>query len=375
MMKKILLLIIVATTALSCSLCAKTGKRWSAEKATRWYANQGWIVGCNYVTATAINQIEMWQEETFDPQTIDRELGLAEGLGFNTIRVFLSHLVYLDNPQTFKKRFDHFLQLCEKHHIRVEVTFWTNGGKCQHPKLGKQPESQYGVHNSQWCMVPGTEWVNDPSKWHLLKRMVQDMLRTYKEDKRILMWCLYNEPENHRRGVTDSVPLLAATFQWAREVNPSQPLTSPIWSWVGNNITSLPEVSFVLENSDIITFHAYDTPSSLERYIKQLLPYKRPMVCTEFLARQMGSTFEGSYPIFKKYHIGALSFGLTAGKCNFHFYWNKEDEHGNSIPWTEEPQTWFHDIFRPNGTPWSEAEVEFIRQATKDANQSNKIIR
>ena len=367
-MRKVVYIVSLIFVLVALPLSArKGGERWSREKAEEWYAGQGWIVGCNYVTSTAINQIEMWQESTFDPQTIDRELGYAEGLGFNTIRVFLSHLVYLDDPKGFKSRFSRFLDICESHDIRVIVSFWTNGGKCLEPHLGTQPESVPGVHNSGWCMVPGAEWVNDPSKWPELEKMVKDILHSYRKDSRVLMWCLYNEPEHHRRGVTDSVPLLEATFRWAREVNPSQPLTAPLWSWVGNNITSLPEVSFMLENSDVITFHAYDTPASLERYIKQLLPYRRPMVCTEFLARgKMDSTFEGSYPIFRKYNVGAVNFGLVAGKCNFHYDWNKVDADGNSIPWTEEPEIWFHDIFRPDGTPWSETEVEYIRNFIKD---------
>ena len=364
------LTIIAILNILSLSLLSKNNDKWSLEKANAWFAEQGWIVGCNYVPSTAINQIEMWQESTFDPQTIDRELAMAEYLGFNTVRVFLSHLVYFDNAKGFKTRFSTFLDICESHHIKVIVSFWTNGGKCFNPKLGPQPASQPGVHNSQWCQVPGPEWVNNPERWPLLKKMVKDILKTYKNDNRILMWCLYNEPEHHRNGITSSVPLLQATFGWAREVNPSQPLTAPLWSWIGNTITSMPEVSFILENSDIISFHAYDTPSSLERYIKQLLPYNRPMVCTEFLARQNGSTFEGSYPIFKKYNVGAINFGLTSGKCNFHYLWNKTDEQGNSIPWTEEPEVWFHDIFRPDGTPWSETEVEYIRKET-GALQSN----
>lgn len=363
-MKKFLKIFITALLPLLSAgvLSSCGGERWSKEKAIEWYDRHDWIVGCNYVPSTAENQIEMWQESTFDPQTIERELACAESLGFNTVRVFLSHLVYLDNPKGFKQRFNDFLDICESHGMKVIVSFWTNGGRCANPQLGIQPDPIEGVHNSQWCMTPGAEWVNDPSKWPALRKMVKDILRSYSKDSRVLMWCLYNEPEHHRNGVTDSTPLLEATFRWAREVNPSQPLTSPLWSWIGNNITSMPEVSFVLENSDIISFHAYDSPASLERYIKQLLPYKRPMVCTEFLARgEMNSTFEGSYPVFRKYDVGAISFGLVAGKCNFHYPWNKTDADGNPIPWDGEPGIWFHDIFHPDLTPWNGNEVEYIR--------------
>ena len=349
--------------SLCCVSLACPGQRWSAEKANEWAADKGWIVGCDYVTSNAINQIEMWQAETFSPELIDRELGYAESIGFNTVRVFFSHLVYFDDPSGFKKRFSQFLDICEKHHIRALPTFWTNGGKCKEPKLGPQPPSRKGVHNSEWCMVPGAEWVNDTSTWPKLEKMVKDILRTYKNDKRVLMWCLYNEPENHRRGVSSSLPLLSATFKWAREINPSQPLTAPIWRPIGERGTALPEVSFMLENSDVITFHCYKTPEVTENFIKTLLPYGRPLVCTEYMARTLGSTFEGCMPIFKKYNVGAINFGLVTGKLNCHYHWNKTKD-GVEIPWETEPEVWFHDIFREDGTPFSKAEIAFIKSQT-----------
>ena len=144
------LLLITALLAVSANIfAAKPGERWSVEKAQAWAADKGWIVGCDYVTATAINQIEMWQAESFDPETIDKELALAEGLGFNTVRVFFSNLVYTDDPKGFKQRFSLFLDLCQKHGIRALPTFWTNGGKCIDPKLGKQPDAIKGSNSSE----------------------------------------------------------------------------------------------------------------------------------------------------------------------------------------------------------------------------------
>lgn len=358
MIKKLLIII-----ALFINISVFAAERWSVEKAQAWAADKGWIVGCDYVTATAINQIEMWQAESFDPETMDKELGIAQGLGFNTVRVFFSNLVYSDDPKGFKQRFSLFLDLCEKHSIKVIPTFWTNGGKNFSPKLGKQPEAIKGNHNSQWIQTPGAAIVNDPKQWGELEKMVKDVIRTYRKDSRILMWCLYNEPENLRKGITTSIPLMTATFEWARSCKPTQPLTAPLWEEVGSSKTSLPEVTFMLENSDVISFHCYHGPEILEKFIKTLLPYNRPIVCTEYMRRPQ-STFEKSMPIFKKYNVGAINFGLTAGKCNFNYPWNKVDKDGNSIPWTEEPKVWFHDIYRLDGTPYSETEVQFIREMT-----------
>lgn len=340
-----------------CAAQGNDGGRWSEEKANLWLADKGWIVGCDYVCATAINQIEMWQKETFDPQTMETELTRAEGLGFNTVRVFLSNLVYTTDPEGFKRRFNEFLSICERHHLTAIVTFWTNGGKCKDPKLGPQPESIQGVHNSQWCMVPGTDVVNDPAKWGELEIMVKDILRTYKNDERILMWCLYNEPQNTQRGVKLTLPLMKETFKWAREINPSQPLTSPIWEIPSDITPQMPTVTYVWENSDVISFHCYKSPEVLEKFIKLLLPYNRPIICTEYMGRPV-STFEGTMPILKKYNVGAINFGLTAGKCNFHLQWS-------SKAGDPEPEVWFHDIFRLDGTPYSEKEVEFIRSMTR----------
>ncbi len=361
---------IILGVAFLCACCnseQSVNERWSAEKANEWAEDKGWIVGCDFVVSSAINQIEMWQAESFDPEAIDRELGYAESLGFNTVRIFFSSMVYKDDPNGLKDRFAQVLDICEKHNIRTIPTFWTNGGKNFTPYLGKQPEPIKGVHNSQWIQDPGFAIVNDPNRWGDIEKMMKDIITTFREDQRVLMWCLYNEPENLRHGtpqaVHSSVPLLKASFAWARSCKPTQPLTAPIWKPVGWKQTSMPEVTFVLENSDVLSFHSYEKPEHLEQLIQQLLPYGRPIVCTEYMRRPQ-STFEGSMPVFKKYNVGAISWGLCAGKLNCNYPWNEVDANGNSIPWEEEPEVWFHDIFRTDGTTYSEAEVDFIRTMT-----------
>ncbi len=70
---------------------ASAQSKWSANKAKEWYAKQGWLKGSNFQPSTAINQLEMFQAETFDTAAINRELGWAQGLGFNVMRVYLHH--------------------------------------------------------------------------------------------------------------------------------------------------------------------------------------------------------------------------------------------------------------------------------------------
>lgn len=334
-----------------------SGERWSAEKANRWYRGQPWPVGCNYVPSNAINQIETWQAESFDPNLIDRELGWAEGLGFNTVRVFLHDLVWEADPAGFKKRFGEFLDICRKHHLRVIVTFFTNGcyGFAGEARLGKQPDPVPGVHNSGWVQTPGAARVNDPATWGRLERYVKDVIGTYARDDRILAWCLYNEPENTAKGAK-SLPLLRKVFAWARSVDPSQPLTAPIWGLPAGGNTSLDIVCFLGENCDVMSFHSYSGPKDVERFIKLLKAFDRPVLCTEYMARPH-STFQAILPILKRERVGAINFGLVAGKGNFYYPWGSKKG-------SPEPKVWHHDILRLDGTPYDANEVALIRRLT-----------
>lgn len=330
------------------------GHRWSKERAAQWYKRQSWPVGCNYIPSSAINQIETWQAESFDPKTIDRELGWAEEIGFNTVRIFLHDLVWEADPAAFKKRLGGFLDICQKHHIRVIVTFFTNGcyGYEGEPHLGKQPDPTPGVHNSGWVQSPGAVIVNDPSKWKRLETYVKDVVGAFAQDERILMWSLYNEPQSTKKGAK-SLPLLRKVFEWARSLNPSQPLTAPISLFPNSRSTTLDIVGFLEENCDVMTFHCYGGPNEVAAFIKLLKTFDRPIVCTEYMGRPK-STFQAILPILKAEHVGAISFGLVAGKMNTCFPWGSKAR-------TPEPKVWFHDVFRRDGTPFDPQETALIK--------------
>jgi len=300
----------------------------------------------------------MWQEESFDPKTIDRELGWAEALGFNTARVFLRDLVWEADPAGLKRRLGAFLDICQRRHMRAIVTFFTNGcyGFAGEPRLGKQPDPVPGVHNSGWVQSPGAADVNDPAKWGRLERYVRDVMGAFGRDERVLMWCLYNEPENPTKGAR-SLPLLRKVFEWARAEDPAQPLTAPIWGLPAGPRTSLDIVCFLGENCDVMTFHSYGKPKDVEAFIKLLRSFERPIVCTEYMARPKGSTFEAILPLLKRERVGAISFGLVVGKGNFIYPWGSQKD-------APEPKVWFHDILRPDGTPHDPREVELIKRLT-----------
>ncbi len=322
--------------------------KWSQERAEAWYAEHDWLTGANFNPSTAINQLEMWQEATFDPETIDRELGYAEGIGFNTMRVYLHSLAYQADPGGFKQRMDTYLGLADKHGIQTMfVIFDDVWGKS--PQLGPQPAPVSGTHNSGWVQDPGDPASRDEKNFPALERYVKDVLTTFADDPRVLMWDLYNEPGNTDK-LTSSLPLLTQVFQWAREVNPSQPLTVGLWAWDFQELNA-----FQAQNSDILTYHQYEGPREHQLIINLLSTHGRPMICTEYMARTNNSRFSNILPLLKQENIGAINWGLVAGKSNTIYAWNTPIADGS------EPNEWFHDIFRKDGTPYRKDETDLIR--------------
>ena len=321
---------------------------WSSEKANKWYVSHRWINGANFIPSSAINQLEMWQADTFDPTTIDRELGYAEGIGFNTMRVFLHSVAWRTDHKGFKQRVDQYLAIADKHHIQTIFVFFDD---CWNPdpKPGKQPDPKPGVHNSGWVKDPGLS-LTTPAEYSVLKTYVYDMLNTFKHDKRILLWDLYNEPNNSNKNYK-SITLLTKVFAWAHAVRPDQPVSAGLWNW---DLRSLCE--FQLKNSDIITYHNYDYTDLHIQVIKLLKLYNRPLICTEYMARPRNSTFQMVMPVLKKENVGAINWGLVSGKTNTIYAWD------TPVPGGEEPQLWFHDIFRKDGTAYKTEEVDLIKK-------------
>lgn len=331
--------------------------RWSVEKANDWYARQPWLVGCNFIPSSAINQLEMWQAETFDPATIEHELSWAAGIGFNTVRTYLHDLAWEADANGFKQRIDCFLDLAFRHGIRPILVIFDDCWN-SNPRIGVQPAPKPGIHNSGWMQSPGVDAVNQgPSAWGPLEDYVKDVLSTFADDERILLWDLYNEPGNSKNGAK-SLPLLMAVFEWARAINPSQPLTAGLW-FKNEKLNN-----FQLAASDIITFHHYWEPDKLEREIARLKAYGRPVICTEWLARTCGSRVSTNLPVFAKEKVGCLNWGLVAGKTNTIYPWKEVVDPSQVLNLHVEPEPWFHDLLRPDGTPYDMSEIETFRRFT-----------
>ena len=383
-MKRILLSLLVVAI-ISCADKKKEEKkvekeaisvaeRWSKEKAWQWFEKQPWLVGANFNPSTSINQLEFWQADTFDPETIDRELKWSADLGMNLHRVYLHNLLWEQDSVGFLDRLDQYLTMSSKYGIKTMFVLLDD---VWHPvpKLGKQPEPIPHVHNSGWVQAPGAEILGDSTRHDELEGYIKGVVRAFANDDRVLVWDIYNEPDNvaGQPGRKElevnnkhdfSLALLKKVFKWSREANPSQPLTTGIWRgeiahW--GTPDSLPAVDrYMVENSDVISFHAYDgNMADVNRKIGQLKKYDRPLLCTEYVARGGGNTFEAVMPILKKDKIAAINWGFVSGKTQTIYPWKSWDS-----TFTTEPKIWHHDILRKNGTPYSDEEVEFIKGMT-----------
>lgn len=342
--------------------------RWTEEKANHWYARQPWLVGSNYIPADAINELEMWQPDTFDPARIDKELGWAESIGLNTMRVFLHDLLWQQDSRGFTKRVEIFLTIAAKHHIHPLFVLFDSCWD-PNPKLGTQRGPTPGIHNSGWVQSPGAAALVGSAQYPRLEAYVKGIVGAFAHDKRVLGWDVWNEPDGFGLGnyktqepkekVGLVIALLPKVYDWARSAKPDQPLTSGVWTGDWSNPKKLePMAKIQIEMSDIISFHNYGKPDDFDKHVEWLRQYHRPTICTEYMARKNGSTFEGILPIAKKYRVGAINWGFVAGKTQTYLPWDSWEH-----PYTDrEPEMWFHEILRTDGTPYKEEEVAFIRE-------------
>jgi hypothetical protein len=348
----------------------ETPARWSEADANAWYARQPWLVGANFVPSTAINELEMWQANTFDTVTIDRELGWAEGIGMNTMRVFLHNLLWEQDAAGFKKRMDTFLAIAAKHHIRPVFVLFDSCWD-PNPKLGPQHPPIPGVHNSGWVQAPGNDILRDPAQYPRLEKYVKGVVGAFANDDRVLAWDVWNEPNNgndssygKKEGQTKEQlvrALLPQVFAWARSAHPRQPLTSGIWQGDWSSLEKMSAMSQVqMEQSDVISFHNYGWPEDFEAHVKMLEQFHRPLICTEYMARGAGSTFDTVLPIAKAHHVAAINWGLVVGKSQTNLPWDSWQRPYVLI----QPTVWFHDVFYADGRPYRQHEADLIRQLT-----------
>ena len=351
--------------------------RWSEEKAWKWQKKNGWMVGANFNPSTSINQLEFWQEDTYDSITIDRELKWSSELGMNLHRVYLHNLLWDQDSLGFLERIEDYLKISDSYNIKTLLVLLDD---VWHPipKLGKQPEPIPYVHNSGWVQAPGSEILGDSLRHNELKNYIKGVISHFANDNRVIGWDLYNEPDNVAPAyprfpdrpvdIKDkkiySLSLLKKVFNWSREINPSQPLTVGLWkdseTW-GSLDDLTPIDKFAISNSDVISFHAYGDINETRKKIEDLEKYNRPLLCTEYLARSEENTFQNILPLFKEKNVAAINWGFVSGKTNTAFPWSSWDEEFDSLP-----RVWHHDIYLPDKTPFDQEEITFFKKMLID---------
>ncbi|NLN93677.1 MAG: cellulase family glycosylhydrolase [Candidatus Hydrogenedens sp.] len=348
--------------------------RWSLERIREWYAKEAFPAGANFVPSTASNQLEMWQADTWDPETIDRELGWAADLGFNMMRVFLHDMLWKEEGAAYEQRIDEYLDISMKHGIKTMLTLFDSVWD-PFPELGPQKEPVPGVHNSRWLQSPHIDIQKNPEGYEeALKPYVIAIMSRFKDDPRVLAWDLLNEPANPvpqyrptegwspQEKEEAHVILVDKLFDWAREVDPSQPITVGIWGGPGSRINPVRPIDKLMgERSDFISFHSYQNVLGVKKAVAWLQQCQRPIFCTEYMARTSGSTFQTVLPYLREQNIAAVHWGLVSGRSQTIYPWHSWNE-----PFENEAEPWFHDVFRPDGTPYCEEEASVIRATLKN---------
>jgi hypothetical protein len=330
-------------------------------------------VGANFVPRTAINQLEMWQYDSFDPDTIDEELGWAAAIGFNCMRVYLHDLLWKEDAEGFLNRIEQYLTIADQHEIKTLFVLFDSVWDPR-PELGPQREPKPGVHNSGWLQGPHIDVLKDPSRHVEVEPYVTGLLNRFKHDQRILAWDLLNEPGNrilaYRKHDPETkaqlcIPFLNSVFDWAQSVRPDQPLTAGVWDEPGKHQDPVrPLDQLMLDRSDIITFHMYTPLDETMTAVDWLRAAGRPILCTEYMARSEGSTFQAILPFFKEQRIGAINWGLVSGRSQAIYPWKSWAK-----PFDHEPDPWFHDVFRKDGSPYDSNESALIQSLTSSGDQ------
>ena len=343
--------------------------RWTPERARAWYARLAPLQGCNYVPAYAVNSLDMWRR--FDAPAVDCELALAAGLGMNSLRVFLHDLAHVADPAGFLRDVDAFLTVCARHGIRPLLVFFDDCWDA--PASGPQPAPIPGVHNSRWTQSPGVEAAADPEQRPRLEAYVRDVVRAFGRDERVLAWDVYNEVTNfflrhlaksepmkslglvstmvrRRLGDLPTLALAEEACAWVRDEGTDHPLTLASWyteAWLNEQLYAW---------SDVLSFHSYEGPADVESQIAALRPHGRPILCTEWLSRPAGSTVEAVLPVLRKHDVASYNWGLVDGATQTKYGWDDDGSDGGG-----EPELWFSDLLRADGTPYREDEAAVLR--------------
>ncbi|NOX97778.1 MAG: cellulase family glycosylhydrolase [Nitrospirae bacterium] len=281
------------------------------------------VHGANYIPSYARNSIEIW--ENFNPEVIDRELGYAQSLGLNSVRVWLDYRPYAHNPGLMLKRIEAFLCLCDKHKLTVILILFDSCG-IEEKDLREKGEN---LHWKRWIKNPGYDYLF-PEHWDRFKKYIKDIVGTFLNDHRVLAWDVMNEPWCQIKPDNDEQKRVIMRFvkhfaKQVRNLNPDAPIT------IG--VTTLDRAEQVEDLIDLISFHSYDTePEKWELLLKKANQYAKlkgkPILLTEWGYPAWGTEvsagrlltdkdqldfYEKIMPLVRESKIGWYFFDLIMG--------------------------------------------------------------
>ena len=346
-------------------------KQWSKERAWAWYNARPWIRGCNFMPSDCANRIDMWQEYDFEKhfETAEREIALAESIGFNSVRIILEFEVWLHQHDGFLKRLDQYLAMFYRHGVTAMMVL---ANDCSVPKAAWKParfgEQTYdvGYHGGRKISPHGGHdelsyhILDDPEMAEKYYEFVREIITIYAHDERVLIWNLFNEPGNNRADL--SLPHMEKFFEIAREIDPDQPICADAYGLsrkIGRR---------ALELSDVISFHNYSDFRANINHIELLSQHQRPMLDTEWLHRIYHNDVETMYPLLYLHKIASYNWGFVLGKYQTHEPWNgiwERMERGEEFDVTK----WQHDLFRPSLRPYDPREIELIKSYNQKADE------
>ncbi|MBO5270492.1 MAG: cellulase family glycosylhydrolase [Clostridia bacterium] len=363
-------------------------QRWTKERVWEWYNARPWMRGCNYMSADCANRVDQWQALGFEERfcTTEQELRLMQETGFNTVRLILEYVVWKEEHDGFLERFDRYLSLCAKYGISCMIVL---ANDCMPPKTERWKMPYVGEQTYDWGYHGGKKhsqhgshsgpaphfYLDDEESREDYFRMVREIVSLYRNDERICIWDVYNEPGNSRREDI-TLPNLKRMFETVREIDPVQPLTAGVFRMKGDESIPLSAVEqYALDHSDIVSYHFYRGYEEHIRVIRRLKKEGRPILNTEWLGRCLHNNVFDLFPLFYLERIGCYNWGFVAGKYQTYEPWEKSWEIYAADPHSDFDFTkWFHDLYRPNHRPYDPKEIALIKRfcALADADFSRE---
>lgn len=359
-------------------------ERWTAEQAWEWYHSKPWITGFNFIPKDSISGIELFQEWGHEEAmaAAEKEIELAESLGFNSVRMMLPFYIWRVQHDAFMDHLEELLCMLDRHHITLMPILFNDcsvpKSKYREPDLGKQPDPVPGYFggspvtpfDDDTQLGDSTGWNidDDPEMKPVIEKYVKELGTKYGKDPRIIVWNIWNEPGNSGR-LSKSLPMMENVFAWMRSCDPDQPLAADVWGagadhpygWLKDPHIYAEIEHRALELSDVISFHFYGDYSHAKMYLDCLKQYNRPLFNTEWMHRPYRSLIETHMPLWKKEDVASYFFGFVNGKSQFNYVW----EFIKNLP-DIDTRLWMHDIFHSDFTPYDPDEIEVIKKLNFD---------